>query len=433
MQISGQYRIMTSKKLESLFKTAGVYALTNIITSSIPFLLLPVFTRYLSPHDYGIVSTFQILVSFIAPFIGLSLNGAISVKYYDNSGVDLPKYIANCMIIFFISSIITSTMLWLYTESISKLMTFPADWLWSIIVVSLGQFLVQVVLTLWQIRMKPVPYGIFQVLQTILNLVLAFVLVVTLKMNWQGRIIAQICCDGTFGIIALTILYKNDWLKFKYEKSYIVSALKYGVPLIPHALAGWAMVAVDRVFINKMIGVADTGIYTVGSQIAMILALLETSFNNAWVPWLFHNLSTGDYAIKLKIVKITYIYVALMILLSLFLSLSAQWFMKFIVGKEFYGSVRFIFWLALGKGIYAMYFMTCNYLLYCNRTVLLAFATFSSAIIHVIATYTLIKYNGSVGAAQAGIISTLSLTAITWYFSNKVYKMPWNLANRSYS
>lgn len=419
--------IMTLKKLDSLFKSAGIYTLTNIINSAIPFLLLPVFTRYLTPYDYGIVATFQILISFIAPFIGLSLNGAISVKYYDKSDVCLPKYISNCIAIVFTSTIILSFIFWLFAGSISTLVAFPAEWLWSIIIVAFGQFLVQVALAMWQIQMKPVPYGIFQLLQTTINILLALVMVVAFKMGWQGRIIAQICCDCGFGTIALFVLYKNKWLKFEFDNKYVSSALKYGVPLIPHAVAGWTIAAIDRVFISKLIGVADTGVYTVGYQIAMIIGIIEFSFNNAWVPWLFHNLSSNDYLVKLKIVRVTYVYVIVMISLALLLSFTAPLVINILVGKQFYDSVRFIFWLALGRGIYAMYFMTCNYLLYRNRTVLLAFATVSSAAIHSAITYVLIKANGAVGAAQAGVISTLALIIMTWYFANKIYPMPWRL------
>lgn len=418
---------MSQKKLNALFQTAGIYTFTNILSSAIPFLLLPVFTRYLMPLDYGIVATFQILISFVAPFVGLSITGAISVKYYDKSGTDLPKYITNCIGILVASTIITSIIIWLFAKNIGDFLTFPIEWLWSIVIVSMGQFLVQIALVLWQIQMKPVPYGIFQLLQTILNITLSFVLIVVMRMEWQGRVIAQVFCDGTFGIIASIILYKNHWLKFKYDRSYIVSAMKYGVPLIPHALAGWAMATVDRIFINKMVSVADMGIYTVGYQVAMVIALIETSFNNAWVPWLFHNLGNDDLLVKIKIVKITYMYVAIMVLTALLLSLSAPWFMNFLVGKEFHGSIQFIFWLALGKGIYSMYYMTCNYLFYMKKTVLVAFSTFSAAAIHIVATYFLIKNNGAIGAAQAGIISTSALVCLTWYFSNRIYRMPWNL------
>ena len=74
-----------------------------------------------------------------------------------------------------------------------------------------------------------------------------------------------------------------------------------------------------------------------------------------------------------------------------------------------------------------MYFMTCNYLFYMEKTVLVSISTFSSAAIHIIATYFLIKINGVIGAAQAGVISTSVLVSMTWYLSNRTYKMPWSL------
>lgn len=419
---------MTSPKINGLFRNAGVYTLANILNSAIPFLLLPVFTRYLNPYDYGIIATFQVLVSFISPLIGLSLNGSIAVQYYDKNGIALPKYITNCIFILLAATIFTSIFLYIFSTSVSKLVSFPAGWLWSIVVICFGQFFVQVVLTLWQIQMKPLSYGIFQILLTILNLAVALFLVITLKMNWEGRIIAQVCCDGSFGIVALILLYKNRWLSFQFDKTSIKSALRYGVPLIPHAIAGWIMSGVDRVFINNMVGVAETGRYTVGYQIAMIILLLETSFNNAWVPWLFHNLSSGDSETKIKIVKITYFYVAIMVFLALMLSLFAPFIINVLVGKEFRGSLQYIFWAALGKGLYSMYLMTCNYIFYMNKTSLVALSTFTAAAIHVVATYYLIQNNGAIGAVQAGVISTFVLVFMTWYFANKVYKMPWNLS-----
>lgn len=423
---------MSQKKIQKLFQTAGIYTITNICNSAIPFLLLPVFTRYLTPLDYGIVATFQILISFIAPFVGLSISGAISVKYYDKSDTDLPKYITNCICILFCSTFCTSIIIWLFAKNISSFVTFPIEWLWSIVLVSMGQFLIQITLALWQVQMKPVAYGAFQILQTIFNISLSLVLIIIVGMEWQGRLIAQVICDGSFGVIAIFILYKNNWLKFEYDRSYIVSATKFGVPLIPHAMAGWAMSAVDRVFINRMVGIADTGIYTVAYQVVLIIQLIEMSFNNAWVPWFFHNLGIGDYLVKRKIVIITYVYVSLMVLFALFLSFAAPWFMNIFVGNEFHGSIQFIFWLALGKGIYSMYFMTCNYLFYTKRTVLLALSTFSSAVIHILATYILVKNHGAIGAAQAGIISTSVLVCMTWYFSNRVYAMPWDLRKQEY-
>src|SRR5665648_509182 len=90
----------------SLIKTSFIYTLTKAINASIPFLLMPVLTRYLNPEDYGVVAMFGVLLSFLVPFTGLNSHGAIARKYYDRDEVDLPTYVTNCLLI-----LITSTLI----------------------------------------------------------------------------------------------------------------------------------------------------------------------------------------------------------------------------------------------------------------------------------------------------------------------------------
>ena len=116
-----------------------------------------------------------------------------------------------------------------------------------------------------------------------------------------------------------------------------------------------------------------------------------------------------------------------MIIFSITLATVTPLILHILVGKDFQGAAKFVFWLALSKGIYSMYYMTCNYLFYTQKTKLIAIATVTSGIIHIISTYYFIKLSGAIGAAQASVLSTLTLVIITWLFSYRVYKMPWLL------
>lgn len=417
---------MQQKSIKKLFQTAGVYTLTGMVSSAIPFLLLPVFTQYLTPEDYGIVATFQILISFILPFVGLSIRGAISVKYYEKNSQDIAVFISNAIGVVFGLGCVAILLSYFFSDYLGNAVSFPnSNWLWSLAIIAVFQTISQVALALWQMQMKPIPYGIFQILQTISNISLSLLLVVSLSWGWKGRILAQIVVECAFGLVASIVLIKNGWIKIQAHKEYVLSILKFGIPLIPHALAGWAIMGIDRLFINKMVSVADSGKYAVGYQIAMILTLLEMAFNNAWVPWFYHNLGLESDKIKMKIVRITYLYEILIFLLAFLLALIGPWFITHFLGKEFHGSVHYIMWLAMGKAMYSMYFMSCNYLFYKKKTTWVASATTISAVVHIIAIYFLIKINGTIGAAQAGFISTTVLAIITWYFANKIYPMPW--------
>lgn len=409
----------------SLIHTAGVYAATRIINSAIPFLLMPILTRYMSPRDYGIVSMFGVLVSFMGPFTGLTIHGAVTRQYYEREKVHMPTYITNCLLILLVSSALTSLIFFILSQPISKLSSFPESCMWMVIAVSIAGFINSIVLILWQVQLKPYAFGKYQITQTIFNVGLSLWLVVGLGMAWQGRIQAQLFTAVIFACIGLIVLKKDGWLNFKINKTYIRNALQFGVPLIPHTLGAVIMTMTDRFFITNMVGLSATGLYSVGYSISSIIGITENSFNQAYVPWLFERLKRNDDGVKKKIVKVTYLYFFVIIVLALAIALIAPWFLSFFVGKKFWGSHVFVLWIALGYAFNGMYKMVVNYIFYIQKTYILAWVTFVSALLNIFFNYIFIKLNGAVGAAQAACLTFFISFILTWILSSRVYKMPW--------
>ncbi len=422
--------MLNKLRRSSLIQSAGVYTLTNVINSAIPFLLMPVLTRYLSPRDYGIVAMFGVLVSFVSPFTGLSIHGAVARQYYERDRVDMPSYITNCLFILLASITLVSAVFFLFSGHISRLSDFPESWLWAVIVVSGSSFLISIVLVLWQVQVKPYQYGRYQIVQTVLNLGLSIWFVVGLGMAWEGRIQGQTITALLFAFLGLIVLKKDGWLKLNVNKEYIKNALHFGVPLIPHAIGGVMMTMTDRFFVTKMVGLSATGLYSVGYSFGMIIGLIENSFSQAYVPWLYERLKKNDDLVKRKIVQVTYIYFVTILLLALSLSLIAPWFLSFFVGKKFVGAHVFVFWIAMGYAFNGMYKMVVNYIFFVEKTYILAWITFFCASLNVLFNYIFIKMNGAVGAAQAGCVTFFLSFIITWMLSSRVYKMPWLLINK---
>lgn len=408
-----------------LAKRAGIYTVANILNALIPFLLMPVLTRYLSPADYGITAMLQVLIGVITPFVGVNVNGAVGVKYFQREKVDFPKYVSSCLLILIVTSVLMSGIFAVCHDKIGQVSEFPSDWLWSILLLCFGQFVISILLTILQSSMQPKTYGTVQVLQTVMNLSLTIWLVVLLKFNWQGRVIAQIATVSCFTIFSIIMLYRRGWLVWDYDTAYIKDALKFGMPLIPYALTGFAMVMTDRIIITKLVGVADTGIYTVGAQIGMAIGLLESSVNQAYVPWLYDKLSKITDGMKTKIVKITYAYIISIIVIAVTFSLIMPWFMKYFIGKEFYGASSIIIWIALGYAFNGMYKMVGIYLFYIEKTYILSFVTFLIAIIHIIITYFAVKLFAANGAGYAITITYFLQFLLTWCISARLYPMPW--------
>ncbi|MGO1468954.1 MAG: oligosaccharide flippase family protein [Tissierella sp.] len=282
---------MNNKLLKSsLFQNAGIYTITSLINAAIPFFLLPILTIYMSPKEYGIVSMFTLLITFVSPFTGLSVNGAVVRQYYNKENIRIWEYVFNSVLILISSTAVVSIIFYLFSDLISTLTSFPKQLLWTIIVVSFSQFLTGIVLSLWQVQKKPVAYSIFNISQTLLNAGLSILFIVYIGLNFKGRIYAQMISFTLFSIVSLFVLYKNKWIEFKVNKSYLKDTLSFGIPLIPHALAGSIIAMTDRLFITNMVGLDATGVYTVGYQIGSIINILTMSFNRAYVPWLYERL-----------------------------------------------------------------------------------------------------------------------------------------------
>ena len=419
--------ILRSLMKNTLFQNTGVYTLTSIINSSIPFFLLPLLTRYLTPQEYGIVSMFSLLVSIAAPFIGISISGAIARQYYNREELDLWSYVFNGFLILITNTIIVGLVFYVFSEPISRLSSFPSRYLWMVIVYVMGQVIVSVLLSLWQVQKKAKLYGIFINLQTLVNLILSIIFVVFLRFGWVGRIYGQLVAVVMFAAAAVVVIYHNRWIKLTYNKEYIKHALMFGIPLIPHALSGSIISMTDRFFITSMVGLAATGVYTVGYQVGSIINLLASSFNNAYVPWLYERLKKNESSTKIKIVKLTYLYFIGVVLFAIVFGLAAPSFLGFFLGKSFSESSIFVIWVALGYAFNGMYLMVVNYIFYAQKNSLLAMVTFVTAIINIILNYFFIKVFGAIGAAQATTVVFVIKFIMVWILSAKVYKMPWNI------
>ena len=411
-----------------LLRSSAVYAGASVARNAIPFLLMPVLTRYLSPADFGIVATFEVMMAMGLVLVGLNMYGAIGVNFFKLEHTELGIYVGNVVLVSVITSIVTLALALLLFQLFSlHLPAASTRWLPLIALAALAQVLFSVALTLWQVEQRPFPYAVFQTLQTALNVGLSLLFVVIFSWGWRGRLLAIITAAVVFGAISIVILYRRWCRTLTVRPDYIKDALKFGIPLVPHSLGNWILTGIDRLFLTSMIGVAATGVYTVGYQVGMIVGLVATSFNQAWSPFLFQKLKEDNPHSKVRIVRFTYAYIVAIALFALILSLTAPWFLAVFVGSEFRGAYHYVVWIALGYAANGMYLIVAHYVFYAKQTHLLAAVTFFAAVVNIVLNYILIRANGPIGAAQASAASFFVSFVLTWMLAARVYKMPWRV------
>jgi len=254
---------------------------------------------------------------------------------------------------------------------------------------------------------------------------LTVILVVFLNKTWNGRLEAQVITGCVFGLVSVIILVLTKQIRLNIRRKYIKHALNFGVPLIPHAIGLMLFTAIDRFFLTKLVGLEQTGNYSVAYQIGAVISLITVSFNNAYVPWLFENLNRNEIIIKKKIIKLTYIYFLLLVLGAIFLLILFPVIINIFVGNKFNSINVYSGFIVFGFVFQGMYFMVTNYITYAEKTYVLAAITISIGLLKIPITYFSIVLFGAVGASISFCITFFLFFITTWILSAKVYKMPW--------
>lgn len=373
---------------------------------------------------------FQVLIQFISPLAGLNHTAAISRQYFEQETIRIKNYFGNGLYILIFTSLFTLLSILIFKTPIAELTGMPPNWLWVVVLFCFCQNLAQSLLVIWQVKFKAKKFGLFRIARTSLDVGLSILFILGLGMSWQGRILGTVTAIVAFSILALLILWRKGWLSMKFNKAYIIDNLKFGAPLIPHTLGSVIIMFSDRLFITNMIGMEAQGLYSVGYNVAMIVYLFQNSFNQAWVPWFYGELKKDNPRQKVRIVKFTYLYFLLMIILVGFVSFFAPWFFDTFLNSDYSSAIRFVFWIALGFGFNGMYKMIVNYIFFLKKTYIISIVSIATASLNILLNYFFIKKFGPIGAAQASAISFFTQFLLIWGFSAKLFKMPWLLKKK---
>jgi O-antigen/teichoic acid export membrane protein len=406
---------------------SATYLTANILNAAIPFALLPILTRYLSPAQYGQVAMFQTLVGALSAFVGLNVVGAAARKFDDNaSSIELRQYLGACLQIVLISAAaVFAVILWWRSELAGWLGLSPEWILWAVFV-SAALMIINLRLGQWQVRQRAGAYGTFQVLQSAANLLLSLGFVVVLQRGAEGRLAAQAWTAAVFLLVALALLKRDGLLVITgWAPKDWADALRFGVPLIPHIAGLFLLSSVDRIVINARLGLAEAGTYMVAAQLAGALGLVMDAANKAYVPWLFEHLKRDVAGEKCDIVRLTYVVFALLLLVSGMAFLAGPWLVTTIAGQTYRQAGRLFGWLVLGQAFNGMYLMVTNYVFFSKRTGLLSVASISCGLFNVALLVVLVRHLGITGAAIAFAVSMGARFAVTWRVAQSRHYMPW--------
>ena len=236
-------------------RDSAVYFSASSLQAGVAFALLPVLTRFLTPADYGIVANYNSLFELACLLVALSTSGLVLRNYYFFTEERLSRNITTALALVAVAGALLSGLLSLLGGTIHRFLSIPPFWLLLIPVLAIARVVLQTALVIFQCEKKPKSYALLQISESTLILLVSVVLVVLFGFAWEGRIIGLTLGTLLAGVGGGLILRSRGLLVLRrasFTRKEVGVVLRWGLPLIPHAVGGWVLTLSDRVLISSL-------------------------------------------------------------------------------------------------------------------------------------------------------------------------------------
>jgi O-antigen/teichoic acid export membrane protein len=413
-----------------LLGTAATYSAANVLVAAFPLLLVPILTRLLSPHDYGVVALFMAATSFLALVVGLGVQGLVQVEYHRLERADRARLVTACLAVAGASLIGGVLLLVLAWPWLAPAVGVPRAWALVASALAAMQFVIALRLVVLQAQKRSGRYAAAQLTQVLLAAALSIALIALAGMAWEGRVAGLVAAAALLATAGLVGLRRDGLLIARPPARFVRMAARYGVTMIPHVFGGLALAISDQVVVAALLGTDAAGLFAVALSIAAAIRVVTLAINRAVAPWVYEHLPM-DAATGRRFVRLAWAYFAAVAAASVAVGLLAPAIMAWLVGPAFAASGRYVLVLALGFGLGGLYFTVANFVFHAGATARLAAVTATAGIVNIALSVLLVERYGLAGAGYGFAVAQAVLLAGTWRLAQRVCPMPWLAALRA--
>lgn len=407
-------------KIPKIAQNSAIYIVFNVLQKTINFFLLPLYTIYLTPEDYGITNVLvsvSALLTFLLTFSVQAASARFHFRYYRDEGV--VKKIWGTNIVF----ILVNSFFWIvflcifYDYSLIYLIGNEISFYPYALLGILNCCFSPIYLyfqTYLQTTQRAKYYVINNLAFFLFQLFLTILFVANFKWGATGVIFAQVIVNFIFSIYALLSLRR--FIIYTFSLKILRRSLSYSIPLTPHMLSGWLNGMLDKLFINRIVDLASVGLYSISYQFGMIINMLGLGVNQAFTPWFFKNHDHEDG--RRLIVIMSDLTIMSLCIISFCCALFSQEILT-IMTSETYHSI----WPSIIVLVFANLFDTYYYfyvsVLFLDKTKVLSVISITCSVVTCLINIALISLYGYIGAAYSYFIVQLVKSIFVRYYAYK--------------
>jgi len=342
-----------------------------------PLFLMPVLVVAMPPQDFGRLALFQALMAFVLVVTGCGLSGSLSRRFPELTVPEQARYVRSLAVVFAAIAAFVSFLALALGPWVAGVMGLPLRLLFLLGPAALSQQTVEICLVRLQMDDRAWSYAGIRLVQASLDAGFSLALVCGLKWGWEGRVLGNACASAAVAILSLAVCAGGDGPRV--SKGFMKEALRFGLPLLPHSVAGVSTFWLDRLILTVVLGLGPVGVYSAAFQASGALGVLGTALNLAFVPWLYRCLaaahSDASGGVSLRIAKVLVLLNTGLLAIGLAVGFGLQFLMWRFAPASYREAAPLVAAMTIGFALNAMYKTVCNLILFKGLTAKLSGVT----------------------------------------------------------
>ena len=393
------------KDFFKLSKHVFIYGLGKSSYQIIGLLLLPIYTRYLTPTDYGILSLINFFTGLVSVVFVLGTHTSV-FRFYksaDNESKKMEACYSSLLLLIIWCSIIILTV-FPFREKIS-LFLFDLRGYENLVMMGLCATAITsisgILMFILRAEENSTLFIANNLLRVLFRSLIGIFLIVILERSVLGAIEANLITSVVFLLLLLSYRLKKTKIKINYNT--IKEIIGYGYPLVFHGFGWIIMTTSDKYFLKYFFDLNTLGIYSVSYTFGVGIMLFVGAFGSAWPQMMFNYSEKKNVSIFYG-KTLTY-YTASLGLIWLVISLFSEQIVMTFTKNNFWGAHEYVPLIMLAYVIHGAFAITSSGIYAKDKTKLDLILTPLTVLVCLLLNYFLIKNFGMDGAAWATLLS----------------------------
>jgi len=406
------------RNLSLPIKASIWFTICNFLLKGIAFFTGPLFTRVMSPSEYGIFSVFisyEHIIMILATweiYIGSYQKGLFKYKedvpLFTTSTIGLTNFLS---IVFFVLVLVFNTFIIPFTGISARLylllfvysLCWPAYNCWLTRKRKAYSYKDSVTATL---------------LFSVLNIIVPLIAMLLIERSANIRFASALIISSLF---CFYFYIRSPW-EFNVRKNWnrMCEFWKYSIrfqgPLVLHALSFLVLSQADRIMIGKMVGDKEVAFYSVAYSIACVVTIFQTSLNRSLQPWRYQMLEEEKFD---ELRQMTHKLLTLFAIIVLTFVLFIPELMRLLFPESYYEAVSCIPPISVGVFFMFMYSLFVDVEGYYEKTKYIVYVSFTCGVVNIILNYYLIDVFGYIACAYTTMVSYMLFALGHYIFMKK--------------